>query len=145
MLAHLAEHRIPLEVCPSSNIATRAVATLEEHPLRTFVDAGVVVTINSDDPPMFGTTLNREYQIAADLLDLDESGLADLARTAVRVSFAPEDVKSRILGEIDAALRADRGMIQALEAHTFQGRVLCTTARRVCPVSTRAQRPRLGE
>ena len=95
---------IPLEVCPSSNIATRAVATLDEHPLRTFVDAGVVVTINSDDPPMFGTTLNREYEIAADLLDLDEAGLADLARTAVRVSFAPDDVKTRILGEIDAEI-----------------------------------------
>jgi aminodeoxyfutalosine deaminase len=104
LLAHLAEHRIPLEVCPSSNIATRAVATLEEHPLRTFVEAGVVVTINSDDPPMFGTTLNREYQIAADLLDLDEGGLAEVARTAVRVSFAPEDVKSRVLEEIDTAL-----------------------------------------
>ena len=66
------------------------------------MDAGVVVTINSDDPPMFGTTLNREYEIAADLLDLDEAGVADLARTAVRVSFAPDDVKARILGEIDA-------------------------------------------
>ncbi len=101
LLAHLAEAGIPLEVCPSSNIATRAVATLDAHPLRAFRDAGVVVTINSDDPPMFGTTLNREYEIAADLLDLDEAGLADLARTAVRVSYAPEDVKRRILGEID--------------------------------------------
>ncbi|HWI42357.1 MAG TPA: adenosine deaminase [Nocardioides sp.] len=101
LLAHLAEHRIPLEVCPSSNVATRAVASLEEHPLPRFVEAGVVVTINSDDPPMFGTTLNREYEIAADLLDLDETGLADLARTAVRVSFAPEDVKARVLQEID--------------------------------------------
>ncbi len=103
LLAYLASSGIPLEVCPSSNIATRAVATLEEHPLRAFRDAGVVVTINSDDPPMFGTTLNREYEIAADLLDLGEAGLADLARTAVRVSFAPEDVKARVLGEIDAA------------------------------------------
>jgi aminodeoxyfutalosine deaminase len=101
LLAHLAQHGIPLEVCPSSNLATRAVATLEEHPLPAFVDAGVVVTINSDDPPMFGTTLNREYEIAADLLGLDESGVADLARTAVRVSFAPDDVKGRILAEID--------------------------------------------
>src|SRR6195952_5737574 len=66
LLAHLAEHRIPLEVCPSSNLATRAVATLAEHPLPAFVDAGVVVTINSDDPPMFGTSLNRGYGIAAD-------------------------------------------------------------------------------
>ncbi len=102
LLTHLAERRIPLEVCPSSNIATRAVATLDEHPLRAFVDAGVVVTINSDDPPMFGTTLNDEYAIAADLLGLDERGVADLARTAVRVSFAPDDVKRRVLVEIDA-------------------------------------------
>ena len=101
LLAHLAEHEIPLEVCPSSNIATRAVATLDEHPIRAFRDAGVTITVNSDDPPMFGTTLNREYEIAADLLGLDEAGLADLARTAVRVSFAEDDVKTRILGEID--------------------------------------------
>ncbi|MCW2760221.1 MAG: add2 2 [Marmoricola sp.] len=104
LLEHLATTGIPLEVCPSSNIATRAVATLAEHPLRAFVDASVVVTINSDDPPMFGTTLNREYEIAADLLDLDEAGVADLARTAVRVSFAPEEVKARVLEEIDEAL-----------------------------------------
>ena len=75
LLAHLAETGISLEVCPSSNVATRAVASLEEHPLRGFVEAGVTVTINSDDPPMFGTTLNQEYAVAADLLDLDEAGL----------------------------------------------------------------------
>jgi len=102
LLAHLAEHRIPLEVCPSSNIATRAVATLEEHPIRAFRDAGVVVTVNSDDPPMFSTTLNQEYEIAAGLLGLDEHGVADLARTAVDASFAEPDVKTRIRAEIDA-------------------------------------------
>lgn len=103
LLEHLASTGIALEVCPSSNIATRAVASLAEHPLPEFVEAGVVVTINSDDPPMFGTTLNREYEIAAEVLGLDESGLADLARTSVRVSFAPDEVKARILEEIDAA------------------------------------------
>jgi aminodeoxyfutalosine deaminase len=101
LLAHLAATGIPLEVCPSSNIATRAVATLEEHPIRAFRDAGVTITVNSDDPPMFNTTLNREYEIAAELLGLDETGVADLARTAVRASFADEDVKARVLGEID--------------------------------------------
>ncbi|WP_307833309.1 adenosine deaminase [Pimelobacter simplex] len=100
LLAHLAEHRIPLEVCPSSNVATRAVASLAEHPLPTFVEAAVVVTINSDDPPMFGTTLNREYEIAADLLGLDESGLVDLALAGVDASFAPADVKARLRAEI---------------------------------------------
>jgi len=111
LLAHLAETGVPLEVCPSSNIATRAVATLEEHPIRAFRDAGVTVTVNSDDPPMFGTTLNREYEIAADLLDLDEAGLAELARTGVRASFAPDDVKSRIVAEIDAYASSAPGKV----------------------------------
>ncbi|MDQ6525529.1 adenosine deaminase [Nocardioides sp. LHD-245] len=102
LLAHLAEHRIPLEVCPSSNVATRAVASLDEHPLPVFVDAGVVVTINSDDPPMFGTTLNREYEIAAELLGLDEAGLARLAVAGVDASFAPDEVKHRLRAEIAA-------------------------------------------
>jgi aminodeoxyfutalosine deaminase len=101
LLAHLAAEGIPLEVCPSSNIATRAVATLDEHPLRTFVGAGIRVSINSDDPPMFGTTLSREYQIAASLLGLDAAGVADLARAAVEHSFAPADVRKRVLGEVE--------------------------------------------
>ena len=73
LLEHLVEHRVPLEVCPTSNIATRVVERLQDHPIRDMRDAGVVVTVNSDDPPMFGTTLNREYEIAAGLLDLDEA------------------------------------------------------------------------
>jgi aminodeoxyfutalosine deaminase len=77
------------------------VATLAEHPITAFRDAGVVVTVNSDDPPMFGTTLNDEYAIAADLLGLDEAGVADLARTAVRTSFLDAAGKSRLLDEID--------------------------------------------
>ncbi|MCK8680356.1 adenosine deaminase [Streptomyces lichenis] len=102
LLAHLAEHRIPLEVCPTSNIATRAVATLDEHPLRTMVEAGVPVSINSDDPPMFGTDLNTEYEVAARLLELDERGLADLAKQAVEASFLDPAGKTRLRTEIDA-------------------------------------------
>lgn len=101
LLAHLAEAGIALEVCPSSNVATRAVASLAEHPLPAFVEAGVTVSIGSDDPPMFGTDLNQEYGVAARLLHLDPDGVADLARTSVRVSFAPDDVKTRVLAEID--------------------------------------------
>ncbi|MFI1199803.1 adenosine deaminase [Streptomyces sp. NPDC020883] len=101
LLAHLAEHRIPLEVCPTSNIATRAVRTLEEHPVKEMVDAGVLVTINSDDPPMFGTDLNTEYAIAARLLGLDTTGVATLARNAVTASFMDDTAKSRLTAEID--------------------------------------------
>jgi aminodeoxyfutalosine deaminase len=102
LLAYLADTGVVLEVCPTSNIATRAVDRIEDHPLRTFVDAGVTVTINSDDPPMFATSLNHDYAVAADLLDLDEQGVADLARAAVDASFAPDDVKARIGAEIEA-------------------------------------------
>ena len=102
LLAHLARNAIPLEVCPTSNIATRAVETMDVHPLRAFVEAGVPVSINSDDPPMFGTTLNKEYGVAAELLDLDESGVAGLVRAAVAASYAPEQVKTSLLAEVAA-------------------------------------------
>ena len=102
LLAHLADTGVVLEVCPTSNIATRAVDRIEDHPLRTFVEAGVRVTINSDDPPMFATTLNHDYEVAAGLLDLDERGVADLARAAVDASYAPQDVRTRIGAEIEA-------------------------------------------
>ncbi len=100
LLAHLAQHGVPLEVCPTSNLATGAVARLEEHPIRDMVAAGALVTINSDDPPMFGTTLNQEYAVAAELLGLDADGLADLAGNAVRASFLDDAGKHRILTEI---------------------------------------------
>ncbi|MFF5500280.1 adenosine deaminase [Streptomyces roseolus] len=101
LLAYLAEHRIALEVCPTSNIATRAVATLDEHPIRAMVDAGVLVTVNSDDPPMFGTDLNTEYAVAARLLGLDERGVAALAKNAVEASFLDPAGKERLAAEID--------------------------------------------
>ncbi|WP_228976789.1 adenosine deaminase [Streptomyces sp. DH12] len=101
LLAHLAEHRVALEVCPTSNIATRAVTDLDRHPIREMVEAGVLVTVNSDDPPMFGTDLNGEYAIAARLLDLDERGVAALARNAVEASFLDPAGKERLGREID--------------------------------------------
>ncbi len=98
----LAERGIVLEVCPTSNVCTRSTPSLDEHPLPALVAAGVPVTINSDDPPMFGTTLTREYAVAADLLSLDRPGVVDLARAAVDASFAPDAVKTSIRAELDA-------------------------------------------
>ncbi|MEU8162710.1 adenosine deaminase [Micromonospora parva] len=104
LLAYLAERQIGMEVCPTSNVRTRAVATLDEHPLPQLVEAGLLVTINSDDPPMFGTTLNDEYAVAARLLGIGAEGLAGLARNAVTASFLDPAGKQRILAEIDAYL-----------------------------------------
>ncbi len=102
LMAYLAEHSIPLEISPTSNVRTRSVGSMDEHPLATLVAAGVPVSINSDDPPMFGTTLSDEYEVARNLLGLTDAGVAELARAGVRQSFAPDDVKSTIVGEIDA-------------------------------------------
>jgi adenosine deaminase/aminodeoxyfutalosine deaminase len=109
LLEHLASSGIPLEVCPTSNVRTRSVASLTEHPLPTLVSAGVPVTINSDDPPMFSTTLNNEYAVAAQLLDLDAHGVAGLARSAVRASFLDAAAQQLLVDEIDAYTAANAG------------------------------------
>jgi aminodeoxyfutalosine deaminase len=67
LLEELAERRVVLDVCPISNVCTRAVASLEEHPLPQLVEAGVICSISTDDPAMFGTDLTREYTVAASL------------------------------------------------------------------------------
>ncbi|MFG3554616.1 adenosine deaminase [Micromonospora sp. NPDC047557] len=102
LLAYLAERQIGMEICPTSNVRTRAVASLDEHPLPRLVEAGLLVTINSDDPPMFGTTLNDEYAVAARLLGAGPGELAALARNAVTASFMDPDGKQRITAEIEA-------------------------------------------
>jgi aminodeoxyfutalosine deaminase len=101
LMAHLAERGIPLEISPTSNLRTRAIASLADHPLPALVAAGVPVSINSDDPPMFGTTLEQEYAVAARLLGLDAKGVAGLARAAVQQSFLEPAGKAKLLAEID--------------------------------------------
>ncbi|MBC9006017.1 adenosine deaminase [Micromonospora aurantiaca (nom. illeg.)] len=104
LLTHLAERRIPLEISPTSNVRTRAVPSLDAHPLPLLVEVGVPVSINSDDPPMFGTTLNDEYAVAARLLRLGPDGVAALAREAVAAAFLAPAEQARITAEIDAYL-----------------------------------------
>lgn len=104
LLAHLADIRMPLEVCPTSNVATGAVASLPDHPFNRLREAGVVVTLNSDDPGMFGSWLTDEYTIARDVFGLRDDELAEIARAGVRSSFADEDVKVGIEVGIDAWL-----------------------------------------
>ncbi|MET7879676.1 adenosine deaminase [Micromonospora profundi] len=106
LLTYLAERQIGMEICPTSNVRTRAVGNLDEHPLPRLVEAGLLVTINSDDPPMFGTTLNDEYAVAARLLAAGPREVAGLARNAVTASFLDPAGKQRILAEIDAHLAA---------------------------------------
>ncbi|QWF77041.1 adenosine deaminase [Amycolatopsis sp. CA-230715] len=102
LLEHLAEHRIPLEVCPTSNVCTRQVDSIEAHPVRRMLDHGVTVTLNTDDPGMFDATLNGEYVAVAEALGLTRGEIAQLARNAITASFLAGSRRDALLAEIDS-------------------------------------------
>ncbi len=101
LVAELRRRRIPLEVCPTSNVRTGVVADLAAHPLPRLIDQGLVVTLNSDDPPMFGTSLRGEYIAVARILGLSPGGLKDLARNAARAAFLPQAEAQALVAQID--------------------------------------------
>lgn len=101
VLSRLASDQVPVEVCPSSNAVLGLVPSLDEHPFPELWRAGVNVTVNSDDPAFFGTSLEQELCHAARLADLERSELAELQRRAARAAFAPADVRRRLLAAID--------------------------------------------
>ncbi len=101
VMALLRERRIPLEVCPSSNVATGLIARFEDHPLPKLLEAGLVVTLNSDDPAMFGTSLQEEILRAARSFDLSRAAVVGLCRNAVEASFLSRDDKQRLQERID--------------------------------------------
>jgi len=101
LVAYLAERQLPVDVSPTSNVRTRCVPSLAAHPLPSMLDAGLFVTLNSDDPPMFGTTLSNEYLVAGREFGLGTAGLAELAANGVRASFLDDASKKALLAEID--------------------------------------------
>ncbi|HEX4812971.1 MAG TPA: adenosine deaminase [Nonomuraea sp.] len=106
LVAHLRDAQLPLDVCPTSNLRTGQVARIQDHPLPRLLEEGLYVTLNSDDPPMFATTLANEYRVAATVFGLGRPDLAQLARNGVRASYLPEPRKQALLAEIDALVTA---------------------------------------
>ncbi|WP_322756548.1 adenosine deaminase [Frankia sp. Cas3] len=100
LVDHLRAHHIPLEVCPTSNLRTGVVTDYSAHPLPRMIELGLPVSLNSDDPPMFGTTLRDEYLHALRSLGLTRRQVADLAAAAVDHSFAPAAVKEAIHADL---------------------------------------------
>jgi adenosine deaminase len=107
LVAELAEREIVLEVCPTSNVATGVFASYEEHPLGALHEAGVKLTLGSDDPPYFGCSIGGEYAVARERFGLEEGELRNITRTAVRASFADDAAKDALLNRITAL--SDRG------------------------------------
>lgn len=109
LTAEVRERGIPLEVCPSSNVALGIVDGLAAHPLPRLREAGLAVTLNTDIPSIIGTTLTEEYARAGDAFGYDDAALAELARASIDASFAPEETKRALRREVDAWLAAPVG------------------------------------
>jgi adenosine deaminase/aminodeoxyfutalosine deaminase len=97
VLALLRDRRIPLEVCLTSNVATGVLGRIEDHPMPRFLEAGLVVTLNTDDPAMFGTDLVSEYLLAARTFGLGRAQILHLSQDAIRAAFLSEEEKLDLL------------------------------------------------
>lgn len=87
LMDYLAEKQIPVEICLSSNLRTGCCASLADHPLPRYLERGMLVTLNTDDPEMFETTLNREYELAAEAYGVNQSELRALASNSLKAAF----------------------------------------------------------
>ena len=102
LIAELHRRQIPLELNPSSNVRTGVCASFAEHPLRAYFDKGLLVTLNSDDPAFFGSSVENEYRLAHEIHGFDRGELKALAANSFRASFLPEKDKLRWLSRIES-------------------------------------------
>ncbi len=102
LVAELRERQIPLEVCPTSNICVGYFPRIEDHPFPKLLEAGLYVTLNSDDPPMFNTSLTEEYLTVARVFGLRAPDFERLVQNAVQASLLDAEAKAKLAGEISA-------------------------------------------
>jgi adenosine deaminase len=96
LLEELAERGTVLEVCPTSNVVLGIYPTYGEHPLPKLREAGVRVTLGSDDPPYFGASIGGEYELCAEHYGFDDEALTSITRTAIEAAFCEETLKQRL-------------------------------------------------
>ena len=106
LVAELVRRRIPLTVCPLSNVRLRVVEDMAGHPLRRMLERGLFVTVNSDDPAYFGGYVNENYAVVAEALGLGRERLAELARNSFEASWLAPAAKAARIAEVDAAVAA---------------------------------------
>jgi aminodeoxyfutalosine deaminase len=98
----LAERQIPMEICITSNVRTGSCATVAQHPVRRYFDAGLMITLNSDDPTLFGSDLLGEYGLAERDFQFTHEQLREIAANSIEASFLPPGPKVELLRAIDA-------------------------------------------
>ena len=104
LLDYLVEHQIPLELCPISNIKTGVIDSIEQHPVRRYFDKGVLLTINTDDPMMFGNSLVDEYRALIEVHGFTKDDVKTLILNAVKASWLSDERKEQLVGEFAAEL-----------------------------------------
>jgi len=106
LVDRLARERVPLTVCPLSNVRLRVVEDLAHHPLRRMLDKGLVATVNSDDPAYFGAYVQENYRASAQALRLGRDEVAALVRNGIAASLMPKSEKAALLAEVDRVVAA---------------------------------------
>ncbi|MBA7627491.1 Aminodeoxyfutalosine deaminase [subsurface metagenome] len=96
LMAYIRDNGVTIETCPVSNVRTNAVPSVREHPVRAFYDGGIRVTVNSDDPSMFGTDMNNEYVQLQEQLGFTVPELFQISLNAVDSAFLPDEEKNRL-------------------------------------------------
>jgi adenosine deaminase/aminodeoxyfutalosine deaminase len=104
LIEELAQRQIPVEICLTSNLRTGCCKSIASHPVRHYFDRGMMLILNTDDPAMFGTSLQGEYQLAQEHFEFTDEHLRELARNSFEASFLPAEKKLQFLNLFDAAV-----------------------------------------
>lgn len=93
LMKYLAANKIPIELCPLSNLRTRVIDSIEDHPVRTFIEIGIPISINTDDPKMFGNSLAEEYQTLRDSFNFSEAAIQNIIRDSIQTTWLDDNEK----------------------------------------------------
>ena len=102
LVQELAQRQVPVEICVTSNVKTGVCPAISEHPVKRYFDEGLMVTLNTDDPAMFGTSLSREYQLVQENFGFSDEHLREMARNSFEAAFLPAEKKLEFLNLFDA-------------------------------------------
>jgi adenosine deaminase len=97
LLRYLVDNKIPIEVCPLSNLRTKVVASMNEHPVKTYIDMGIPVSINTDDPKMFNNSLFEEYQSLKDCFNYSNEDICNIILNSIRTTWLDQKEKENLI------------------------------------------------